>query len=305
MIPRGAWRLGVLAMLAAAWFGAPRVLAQAGPKPNASGAPATTRAVPDAAPSQASEPRTPDVQQGLAPIPEFTGYVNDRASVLDEPARAKLEAFLDQLHKKTGAEFAILTVRSTAPEAPDQYKVRVFQKWGIGKKGEDNGLLMLLVLDERDLRFETGYGLEGTLPDGLQSRIFRSEMAPHFQAGDFAGGITAGTLACAARIAAEKGVTLEWNGAELRYGSSGGGGLPPFAVAILIAVILLLVVANLGGGMGPGRGGMWLGGGSGWGGGFGGGFGGGGFGGGGFGGGGSFGGFGGGGSGGGGGGGKW
>jgi uncharacterized protein len=167
---------------------------------------------------------------------------------------------------------------------------------------------MLVAIEEREVRFETGYGLEGTLPDGLQSRIFRKVMAPRFRKDDYAGGVTAGVLACAQRIAAEKGVTLEWGGHELRYGSRDDGP-PPWALAIMVALVLLFVLLRMigggGGGYGPGRRRRWR---RGWyigpGGFGGGGFGGGGFGGGGF-GGGSFGGFGGGASGGGGGGGKW
>ncbi len=246
-------------------------------------------------------------ESGPQPIPDAVGYVNDHADVLDEQAEAQLEAFLDQLEKKTGAEFAILTVTTTAPETPDTYKVRVFQKWGIGKRGEDNGLLMLFAREERELRFETGYGLEGTLPDGLQSRIFRREMAPRFQNGDFAGGIIAGTQQCAARIASEKGVTLEWDGRELRY-RGGSDERPPVALIIFIVLVVIIFMVAGAGRRRRRRG--WFGGSNwndwgGWGGGFGGGLGGG-FGGGrGGGGGGSFGGFGGGGSGGGGGGGKW
>jgi len=285
---RGALRLGLVLLLAVSTFHAPQALAQAGSDSTTRPAPAESR--------------------GLQPIPSFSGYVNDLAGVLAPDTQAKLEAFLDQLEKKTGAEFAILLVRTTAPEEPDQYKVRVFKAWGIGKDKEDNGLLMLFALEERKLRFETGYGLEGTLPDGLESRIFRNEMAPKFRSRDFDGGIVAGTLACATRIAAEKGVTLEWNGEELRY-SSRGRSMPVTAAVIVFAVILILIVMSTAGG---GRGGGWRRGG-GWymnpGGGLGGGFGGGGFGGGGFGGGGggrgSFGGFGGGSSGGGGGGGSW
>lgn len=288
---RGALRLGLAILLVVAAPDARQAFAQ-------SGADSTARAE-TAAPT------------GLLPIPPFAGYVNDGAGVLDESTRAKLEAFLDQLEKKTGAEFAILTIPTTAREDPDAYKVRVFKTWGIGKDEEDNGLLMLLALEERKLRFETGYGLEGTLPDGLQSRIFRNEMAPKFREGDFAGGIVAGALASAARIAAEKGVTLEWNGEELRYSPSGGRrGINPALVAFAVIVIVIMIST-----MGGGRGGRRRRGGGGyfnpggWGGGFGGGLGGGGFGGGGFGGGGggggSFGGFGGGSSGGGGGGGSW
>jgi uncharacterized protein len=249
-----------------------------------------------------------------ASIPQPAGYVNDRAGVISEPERARLEAFLAQLHRKTGTEFAVLTVPTTAPLTPTDYKVRVFEQWKIGKKGEDTGLLLLVAIAEREARFETGYGLEGTLPDGYQSRVFRREMAPRFQQGDYEGGIRQGVLAMAARIAAEKGVTLEWNGQELRYdeGSSRSpaGGLV-VALIVFLAIVILISIASSGGGgggiggrrRGYGWGPYW----GGWGGGgLGGGWGGGGFGGGSFGGGGGgFGGFGGGASGGGGGGGKW
>jgi uncharacterized protein len=236
---------------------------------------------------------------------------------MDETSRAKLEAFLDQVEKKTGAQFAVLAVKSTAPLTAVEYKVRVFDQWKIGKQGEDLGLLLLVATDEREARFETGYGLEGTLPDGFQSRVFRNEMAPRFREGDYAGGITAGMIACAARLAAEKGVTLEWNGEELRYGRGGDFGLPARGLILFVVLVIILVIIasgllgrasrSLDGGRRRGggyRGGFGGGGWGGFGGGGGGGFGGGFFGGGGS-GGGSFGGFGGGSSGGGGGGGRW
>ena len=232
-------------------------------------------------------------------IPQYTGYVNDFGGVYDDASKAKVESFLDQVQKKTGAQFAVLIMKTTAPESPTEYKTRVFDAWKIGQKGKDNGLLMLVALDEREVRFETGYGLEGALPDGLQSRIFREQMVPYFRQGDTAGGVTAGVLACAARIAKEQNVTLEWDGSELRYDEGGGSDAPSRSrmVSLLIAVIFVLVLSIL-----RLRFGRYYGGFGGWGGGFGG-FGGG-FGGGG-GGGSSFGGFGGGSSGGGGGGGRW
>ena len=246
-------------------------------------------------------------------IPAPVGYVNDHAGVMDETARAKLEAFLDQVEKKTGAQFTVLAVKTTTPLDINEYKVRVFDQWQVGKKGEDNGLLLVVATDDHEARFETGYGLEGTLPDGFQSRVFRNEMAPRFRAGDYAGGIDAGMIACAVRLAAEKGVTLEWNGEELRYGQRERQ-LEPRKLLLLMAVLFMVFVMiasaasrNRGGRRGPG-GWWWLGPGGGLGGGWwmgSGGFGGRSFGGGGFGGGGSFGGFGGGGSGGGGGGGHW
>lgn len=184
-------------------------------------------------------------------IPDPMGFVNDHAGRLDEPTIARLEAFLDQLQRKTGAQFAVLIVPTTAPLTPSEYKVRVFERWGIGRRGADDGLLMLVALEEREVRFETGYGLEGTLPDGLQSRIFREEMAPRFRADDWAGGVTAGVLACAVRIAAEKGVSLEWDGRELRYRPRRAGP-SRLVLAVIVLMVVLVVVAGVAGG---GRGG--------------------------------------------------
>jgi uncharacterized protein len=205
-------------------------------------------------------------------------------------------------------------VATTAGEDPDQYKVRLFKAWGIGRKDEKDGLLLLVAQQERRAVFETGYGLEGTLPDGWEARMLREVLVPRFQAGETADGITFAVVAASERIAAEKGVVLQWTGDALRYGSArgrrgaGGGGIlalvlllagllgvPPWII-IVVGIIAFLVLSALmrrsgfsGGGYG---GGPFIGGG--WGGGFGGG-----------GGGSSFGGFGGGSSGGGGGGASW
>jgi uncharacterized protein len=252
---------------------------------------------------------TPALSQNApdsAAIPEPVGFVNDAARVMDESARAKLESFLDQVKVKTGAEFAVLTVQTTAPLDPSDYKVQVFERWGLGKKGEDNGLLMLVAVAERQVRFETGYGLEGTLPDGFQSRIVREVMRPLLREGNYSEAITQGMLANAARLAKEKGVSLEWDGRELRYDAGGRDRTSPteLLVMLVVALIFISIVSSR---MRGRRGGGWWWLGPGGMGGLGGGFGGfGGFGGGGFGGGGrSFGGFGGGRSGGGGGGGGW
>jgi len=254
---------------------------------------------------------------GRAEVPAYAGYVNDRAGVLSEARRAQLEAFLDQFHAKTGAQFAVLTLTTTAPEEPDAFKVRVFEAWGIGDRERDDGLLLLLAMEERRIVFETGYGLEGTLPDGWQARMLRELAVPRLREGDTEGGVTAAVLAAAQRVAAEKGVTLEWNGRELRYSGVRSERSPRrlllvvgVALFLILVLIVVSVIASLsggggrggwrgggfGGGLGGGGYGGWGGGWSGGGGGFGGGFGGGG---------GSFGGFGGGGSGGGGGGASW
>ena len=239
-------------------------------------------------------------ESGRVAIPAYAGYVTDAANVIGEPRHAQLESFLAQLRAKTGVQFAVLTVDSCAPEDPGTYKTRVFNQWGVGDKDKKDGLLLLVAMQEHALRFETGYGLEGTLPDGWQSRMLRDLAVPRFREGVPAEGITAAVLSCAQRIGAEKGVKLEWNGQELRYGSTRGDKFPSWIIILVFVFIFFVVLPAL---RYSGRGGGWssMGG---WGGGFGG-FGGGFGGGGGGGGGGGFGGFGGGSSGGGGGGAGW
>ncbi len=228
--------------------------------------------------------------------------MNDRAGAMDGDARARLEGFLDQVKRKTGVQFAVLTLRTTAPLDPIQYKTEAYQRWFHGNR---TSLLLLVALEERKIAFETGYELEGILPDGLEARIIRDEMTPRFRAGDLAGGITAAVLRVSSIIAKDRGVTLEWDGRELRYSSGrrGGGDFPLATVVFVVVMVLFGMIPRIGGGRrGRGSGWWWMGPGS-----FGG-FGGGGFGGGGSGGGASFGGFGGGGgfgSGGGGGSGGW
>jgi uncharacterized protein len=245
---------------------------------------------------------------GIPPIPQPTGYVVDQADVIDATTEDRLQRYLDQLETRTGVEFAVLTMPTTAPMDPLQYKTQVYQQWG----GHREGLLMLVAMEERTIAFETGYEVEGTLPDGLQARIIRQQMVPRFRAGDVSGGIVAGVIECAERIAKEKGVTLEWGEGRPQTVRSERRKMPLWLM-ILIFVLILIVVSRASGGGGGGRrrrgGGWWIGPGMG---GLGGGWGGwtGGLGGGGFGGssggGGSFGGFGGGfGSGGGGGSGRW
>jgi uncharacterized protein len=232
---------------------------------------AHTRAAPAAA--------APSAAPADTGYPAPTGFVNDRANVMDEASRARLEAFLDQVKQKTGVQFAVLTLQSTAPLDPIQYKTEAYQRWFHGNR---TSVLMLVALAERKIAFETGYELEGILPDGLEARIIRDEMTPRFRAGDIAGGITAATLRVSSIIAKDRGVTLEWDGRELRYSQERRGGRDfPLATVVFVVVMVLfgMFQQTLGGGGRRGRGsGWWMGPGSfgGFGGGFGGGSGGGG-----------------------------
>lgn len=225
--------------------------------------------------------------------PPPSGHVNDFAGVMRPEAVQQLEQVLIELQRQTGAEVALATV-STVPDGDvERAAVDLFAQWGIGKKGSDNGVLVLCAVQDRKVRIEVGYGLEAVLPDAVSGRIIREQMVPLFRAGDMSGGLVNGGTAVAQLIAQHAGVTLT-TAPQVAPASTTR---PDWVFLFFIVFILFFSVLSRLGRMRGGYGGVY-------GGGWGGGFGGGGFGGGGFGGGG-FGGFGGGGSGGGGASGSW
>jgi uncharacterized protein len=244
-----------------------------------------------------------------------TNYVNDFAGVLDAATQARLNDLCQQVDQKTQAQIAVVTVKSVDGQDVVSYAVALYQKWGIGAKGKDRGVLILLATDDRKYWTTVGYGLEPILPDGKVGGFGR-EAVPLLRSGDYAGAVTLMTARVAAVIAQDAGVTLDNQPplAATRQRPAPGNGatvlVAMFILFFIVIPILRAIFCGGGGGRGGGVGGlgfllgMLLGSGGGGRGGFGGGgFGGGGFGGGG--GGGGFGGFGGGSTGGGGAGGSW
>ncbi len=237
-----------------------------------------------------------------------TGYVNDFAHVIDPRFAAAIEAYCGNVERATGAQFAIVTVDSLEDEPVEDVAVRLFKEWGIGKKGTDEGLLVLLAIKDRKNRVEVGYGLEPIIPDGYAGGVLRG-IRPILRQGNYGGALLAAAQQFGQRIAQAKGVTIEGQPPPQRgSGDPNGGGLVGIIIGFVVLMLFLRAIGGGRGGRGGGGGllaGMLLGSmmgrrGGGWGGG---GFGGGGFGGGG--GGGGFGGFGGGSSGGGGASGGW
>lgn len=127
-------------------------------------------------------------QELLAP----NGKVSDYAKLLDESQRETLESQLVELERDTSAEVALVTMGSTGNESIEDYATRLFNTWGIGKKGRDNGVLVLVAVQDRAIRIEVGYGLEGVLPDGLAGAVIRDAFLPRFRDNDYAGGVRAG-----------------------------------------------------------------------------------------------------------------
>jgi uncharacterized protein len=128
----------------------------------------------------------------LAAFPEPRGPVTDLAGLLDESQRSRLERLLADTEAATTAEIALVTVTSLDGMTVEEYAARLFMQWGIGQDRVDNGVLVLVAPNEREMRIEVGYGLEGVLPDGLAGSIIRSEFLPRFRENDYAGGIERG-----------------------------------------------------------------------------------------------------------------
>ena len=141
--------------------------------------------------------------QELQPVPALSAHVTDTVGLLPEDRRQALESQLVQLEKDKGAQLAVLIVSTTRPEPIESYSLRVAEAWRLGRKGVDDGMLFIVARDDRRMRVEVGYGLEGAVPDAIAKRIVAEVVAPRFKAGDFPGGIEAGVAALVARINGE------------------------------------------------------------------------------------------------------
>lgn len=140
-----------------------------------------------------------------APLPSPMGAVNDFAGVIPLSDRKAMEQLAAQVLAKTGAAIVVATVTSTDGSDPDEYANRLFESWGIGKKGEDRGALIFVAVKERRVRIETGYGLEGVLPDGLAGSILDRYVLPYLRKGEYGPGLLNGMKAVAAVVAGDGG----------------------------------------------------------------------------------------------------
>lgn len=125
-------------------------------------------------------------------IPSPQGHVTDLANIISDAEQAQIESQLVQLQSDTGVEVAILTVQNLSGGEIFDFTTSVFETWGIGDQEKDNGLLIVIALEERDYFIQTGYGLEGPLPDSRIGRIARDYMVPSFAEGNFGGGLLLG-----------------------------------------------------------------------------------------------------------------
>jgi uncharacterized protein len=176
-------------------------------------------------------------------VPYLSGRVVDDAELLDAATRAALEQKLAALESRTTDQVVVLTVRSLDGESIESYANAVFNAWALGRKGRDNGVLIVVVPGERRMRIEVGYGLEGKLTDVQSSRIIRNVMAPPFKAGDFDGGISAGVDAVVTVL--DGGGVPEGAARESRRASgfaSMEADLPPWPMRILLGAFIFGII---------------------------------------------------------------
>ena len=140
------------------------------------------------------------------PMPRY--YVEDYANVINSSDEQSLNGGLQELEQKTGAQYIILTVQTTKGVAIQQFSVELFDKWKLGRKGKDNGMLFVLAAKDRKYWFTPGYGLEDFITDQYCDRVGRKVLVPYLKKGDYSQGIYQANLQIAQKIAAQSGVTL-------------------------------------------------------------------------------------------------
>jgi uncharacterized protein len=187
------------------------------------------------------------------PIPALTGRVVDLTATLDAAERDALERKLAALEAREGSQVVVLMVPTTAPEAIEAYSLRVAEAWQIGRGKVEDGIVLVVAKDDRRLRLEVGYGLEGAVPDALAKRIISERIAPRFYEGDFAAGINDGVDALTTLIQGEELPPP----VESRRGNGEDplGALPViFFIALVVAPVLKRMFGTLFGSLAVGVG---------------------------------------------------
>ena len=180
------------------------------------------------------------------PFPRPAGAVNDFTGVISAAERESMENLAREVLQKTGTAVVVATVPTVGDRTADDYATRLYEAWGIGKRGEDKGVLILLALKERRVRIETGYGVEGILPDGVAGEILRLHVIPLLKQGDYGKGLANAMTAVSDVIARHAGVTLTGRPQMQSARPAGETPMSPFTVLLLAVVALLLLFTETG-----------------------------------------------------------
>lgn len=194
-----------------------------------------------ALPALAQAPAWEAGSDGLRPVPALSARVTDLTGTLSADERGRLESKLAAFEEKNGAQMAVLLVPTTQPEPVEAYALRVADAWKVGRKGRDDGVLLLVAKDDRRLRLEVGYGLEGLIPDAIAKRIVADDVAPKFRDGRYAAGIEAAVDRVVAIV--EKG---ELPPPEKRASQKrGGAGGLDWGTLLILALVVLPTIGGV------------------------------------------------------------
>ena len=175
-------------------------------------------------------------------FPELTGRIVDAADVIPQATRATLEPKLEALETKSGIQMVVATVKSLEGQAVEPYANELFRHWKLGEATKNNGVLLLIAPNERKVRIEVGYGLEGTLTDALSKIVIANAIAPRFKAGDFGGGVERGVDDVITILTTD---AAEWQKRpQVREEPSGFDQLLPLLILGLVIFIILRSMAG-------------------------------------------------------------
>ncbi|RYY73411.1 MAG: YgcG family protein [Gammaproteobacteria bacterium] len=174
------------------------------------------------------------------PVPALTGHVIDQTSTLSPDQISRIEQVLSAFEGRKGSQLAVLIIATTEPESIEQYSIRVAEAWKLGRKRVDDGVILIIAKNDRALRIEVGYGLEGALTDVTSKRIIEEIITPYFKQGDFNAGITAGVQKIMSVIDGETLPPPEQKANELS--EKGSQSLP---VLVLVAIAISAVLRSI------------------------------------------------------------
>jgi uncharacterized protein len=180
------------------------------------------------------------VQAAEPEFPPLTGRVNDRAGLLSERDESELEAALARFEAETTNQIVVATVQSLQGLPIEDYGYQLGRSWGIGQAGKDNGALLIVAPEEREVRIEVGYGLEGELTDAVSRTIIESRILPRFRQGDFAAGIKAGVAAMIETLGGSYDRALA--PVQVRESERAPS---PFPLAVALPIIMMIVLNRL------------------------------------------------------------
>lgn len=182
------------------------------------------------------------------PEPSSSFYVYDEANIIDREAEEYIIKTNEELYKKTGSQIVVATVNSLEGMDIREYALRLFEKWEIGSKEYDNGLLMLIVPEKREIWIEVGYGLEGPLPDSKVGNIIENSIIPYFKENNYSDGIISGFNEIIEEVEEEYNIQLERNNidenmysiGEQYYGESKFEGIKGILIAIGVIIFVII-----------------------------------------------------------------